>query len=187
MEEEFQMTDATPGEFASLRARVERIEAVEACRGRFNAYLYYLDAGHLEDLLDLFADDARLELQNFPPGSGGKLLYTGPDEIRGLYAAFVGEGARHHSANVSVVPSEALDQVEMTAYFQTAIEYTLTGGMYELQLQPGYGSWQISRMRISSTWGWAVPHSDPPFLKEPFSAGTLRGGRPPTFDRIDWE
>jgi hypothetical protein len=75
----------------------------------------------------------------------------------------------------------------MTAYFQTAIEYTLTGGIYELQLQPRLETWQISRMRISSTWGWAVPHTDPPFLKEPFSAGTLRGGRPPAADGIDWE
>jgi hypothetical protein len=181
------MTDPTSDDFAKLRGRVERIEAIEACRGRFNAYLYYLDAGHLEDLLGLFADDARLELQDFPPGTGGNLLYTGPDEIRGLYAAFVGEGARHHSANVSVVPSEALDRVEMTAYFLTAIEYTLTGGIYELQLQPRGAVWQISRMRISSTWGWAVPHSDPPFLKQPFSAGTLRDGHPPSSDRIDWE
>jgi len=181
------MTDPTHDEIGNLRRRVERIEAVEACRGRFNAYLYCLDAGHLEELLGLFADNARLELQNFPPGTGGNLLYTGRDEIRGLYSAFVGEGARHHSANVSVVPSEALDRVELTAYFQTAIEYTLTGGIYELQLRPRVADWQISRMRISSTWGWAVPHTDPPFLKEKFSAGTLRGGRPPSADGIDWD
>ncbi|MBW2447915.1 MAG: nuclear transport factor 2 family protein [Deltaproteobacteria bacterium] len=181
------MADSTIDEIADLRGRVERIEAIEACRGRFNAYLYYLDAGHLEDLLGLFAADARLELQNFPPGSGGNLLYTGPDEIRGLYSAFVGEGARHHSANVSVVASEAADRVEVTAYFLTAIEYTLTGGVYELQLQRRGEPWEISRMRISSTWGWAVPHSDPPFLKEPFAAGTLRNGCPPSSDRIDWE
>jgi hypothetical protein len=181
------MADSTFDEIASLRARVERIEAVEACRDRFNAYLYYLDGGHLDDLLGLFADGARLELQNFPPGTGGNLHYTGPTEIRELYAAFVGEGARHHSANASVVPSEELDWVEMTAYFLTTIEYTLTGGIYELQLQPGPAAWEISRMRISSTWGWAIPHSDPPFLKESFRAGTLRDGRPPSRDRIDWE
>ena len=181
------MTDSMVRELADLRGRVERLEAIETCRGRFNEYLYYLDGGHLEDLIGLFADDARLELQNFPPGTGGDLRYTGPDEIRGLYAAFVGEGARHHSANVSVVPSEALDRVEITAYFLTAIEYTLTGGVYELQLQRRGDTWQISRMRISSTWGWAVPHSDPPFLKEPFGAGTLRDGRPPSPNRIDWE
>ncbi|MCP3985292.1 MAG: hypothetical protein GY723_12955, partial [bacterium] len=100
------MADPTIDEIEDLRKRVLRIEAIEACRARFNEYLYSLDAGHLEDLLGVFADDARLELQNFPPGAGGNLLYTGPDEIRGLFKAFVGEGARHHSANVSVVPSE---------------------------------------------------------------------------------
>jgi hypothetical protein len=181
------MTDSTLDEVAKLRRRVERVEAVEACRDRFNAYLYCLDGGHLEDLLGLFAGDARLELRNFPPGTGGDLHYTGPDEIRGLYAAFVGEGARHHSANVSVVPSDALDRVELTAYFHTTLEYALTGGIYELQFRPRLATWQISRMRISSTWGWSVPHSDPPFLKEPFSAGTLHGGRPPSPGPVDWD
>ncbi len=181
------MADSTLNEIAELRRRVERVEAIEACRDRFNAYLYYVDGGHLEDLLQLFAGDARLELQNFPPGSGGSLAFTGPDEIRGLYAAFVGEGARHHSANVSASPSESLDTVEMTAYFHTILEYALTGGVYELQLQPRSGTWQITRMRISSTFGWAVPHTDPPFLKEPFAAGTLRDGRPPSPDANDWE
>ncbi len=181
------MTDSTIDEIADLRKRVLRIEAIEACRARFNDYLYYLDAGHLEDLLGVFAADARLELQNFPPGSGGNLLYTGPDEIRGLFTAFVGEGARHHSANVSVVPSEALDRVELTAYFHTVLDYALTGGIYELQLQPRLGAWQIVRIRISSTWGWSVPHSDPPFLKDAFAAGTLRDGRPPVPGRIDWD
>ncbi len=181
------MTESTIDEIADLRRRVERIEAIETCRSRFNAYLYHLDAGHVDDLIGLFADDARLQLMNFPPGTGGDLLYTGLDDIRGLYTAFAGEGARHHSANVSVVTSEALDHVEITAYFHTAIEYTLTGGIYELQLQPRSDTWQITRMRISSTWGWAVPHTDPPFLKEPFSAGTLRNGHPPSSDPVDWE
>ncbi|MCP5060529.1 MAG: hypothetical protein GY937_27855 [bacterium] len=181
------MADPKSDEIEDLRKRVLRIEAIEACRARFNEYLYCLDAGHLEDLLGVFADDARLELQNFPPGSGDNLLYTGPDEIRGLFTAFAGEGARHHSANVSVVPSEALDRVEVTAYFHTVLEYALTGGIYELQLQPRLKAWQIVRIRISSTWGWSVPHSDPPFLKNAFAAGTLRDGRPPVPGRIDWD
>lgn len=116
---------------------------------------------------------------NFPPGTGNDLHYTGHDEIRKLYAAFVGEGARHHSANVSVVLSEAGDRAAMIAYFQTTLEYALTGGVYELELVPRLATWQIARLRISSTWGWRIPHADPPFLKEPFGAGTLRDGRPP--------
>jgi hypothetical protein len=173
------MVDTMKSEFEALRRRVEGLEAIESCRGRFNEYLYYLDSGHLEDLMGLFAADARLELMNFPPGTGNDLHFTGDDEIRKLYAAFVGEGARHHSANVSVVIDEALDRAEVIAYFQTTLEYALTGGIYELELQPRDVGWQFTRMRISSTWGWSVPHSDPPFLKEPFAAGTLRDGRPP--------
>ncbi len=173
------MVDSIVAELADLRVRVQRCEAIEACRGRFNEYLYYLDGGHLQDLIDLFADEARLELMNFPPGTGNDLHYTGRDEIRELYAAFVGEGARHHSANVSVALSEASDRAEMIAYFHTTLEYGLTGGIYELQLEDRSATWRITRMRISSTWGWAIPHSDPPYLKEPFGAGTLRDGRPP--------
>jgi hypothetical protein len=174
-----EQVDSMVAELAELRARVERCEAIEACRVRFNEYLYFLDGGHLEELIDLFADDCRLEVMNFPPGTGKDLHFTGHDEIRTLYAEFAGEGARHHSANVSVVLSEAGDRAELIAYFHTTIEYALTGGIYELALVPALGTWQIARMRISSTWGWRIPHSDPPFLKEPFAAGTLREGRPP--------
>jgi hypothetical protein len=173
------MPDSVLSELAALRLQLRRFETIETCRSRFNEYLYYLDGGHLEDLLGLFAGGARLELMNFPPGTGGNLHYTGRDEIRTLYSAFAGEGARHHSANVSVVPSESLDRAELIAYFQTVVEFGLTGGIYELQLELRSEVWQITRMRISSTWGWAIPHSDPPYLNEPFGAGTLRDGRPP--------
>ena len=181
------MSELVHDELATLRRRVERIEAAEVCRGLFNDYLHYLDAGYLEDLLALFTDDARLELRNFPPGTGDDPNYTGPDEIRGLFAAFVGEGARHHSANVSVVPSESLEQVEMTAYFLTTLDHALTGGIYEVRLRCGLGTWKISHLRISSTWGWSVPHTEPPFLKESFSAGTLRGGRSPSSGGGAWD
>jgi hypothetical protein len=173
------VVDSMVDELEDLRARVQRCEAIEACRGRFNEYLYYLDGGHLDSLISLFSDESRLELKNFPPGTGRDIDYTGLNEIRKLYSAFIGEGARHHSANVSVVLNQAGDSAEMIAYFQTAIEYALTGGIYELELEPYGATWQIQRMRISSTWGWSVPHSDPPFLKESFGAGTLRNGRPP--------
>jgi hypothetical protein len=173
------MNDEVLKELGALRAQVRRLEAIEACRGRFNEYLYYLDGGHLEDLMALFADDALLELMNFPPGTGNDLHYTGHAEIRTLYSAFVGEGARHHSANVSIVPNEAQDRADLIAYFHTTVEYGLTGGIYELQLERSSATWQIARMRISSTWGWAIPHSDPPYLSAPFGAGTLRDGRPP--------
>ena len=176
------MPDSIEEELADLRARVKKCEAMESCRSRFNEYLYYLDGGHVDELMGLFRSDASLELMNFPPGTGRDVTYESQTEIRKLYSAFAGEGARHHSANVSIVLSGDCDRAELTAYFQTALEYALTGGIYELELKPMGGDWRIVRMRISSTWGWSVPHEDPPFLHEDFGAGTLRNGRPSAID-----
>ncbi len=172
------MSEGGSSELAELRLRVERLEAIETCRSRFSEYLYYLDAGLVDDLMGIFADDTRLELMNFPPGTGENQSYAGLDEVRALYTAFAGEGARHHSANVSVEVSEQNDRAEISAYFHTVLPYGLTGGIYELRLERQSAAWNIVWLRISSTWGWAVPHSDPPFLQELFGAGTLREGRP---------
>ncbi len=177
------MSESIDAQLAELRERVQRCEAVEACRLRFNEYLYHLDAGHLDELMALFSDDVRLELMNFPPGSGRDPHYTGRDEVRGLYAAYAGEGARHHSANVSIALDESGERAELTAYFHTVLAHALTGGVYEARLEPRDGSWRITWLRIASSWGWTVPHTEPPFLKEPFAAGTLREGRPATSKR----
>ncbi len=178
------MQDDLAHELADLRRRVRRGEAAEDGRLCFNEYLYCLDAGHVGELVDLFADDARLDVMNFPPGSGHDLQYTTRDDIRALYERFAGEGARHHAANVSIVVDEAGDRSELSAYFHTVVEHALTGGIYELSLERRGDAWKIVTMRISSTWGWGVAHSDPPFLSERFAAGTLREGRPPRRDDV---
>jgi hypothetical protein len=165
-------------ELATLQARVARLEAAEACRSAFNEYLYYLDGGLVEDLLGVFDADAQLEVMNFPPGSGQDLTYSGRDEMRTLYAAFAGEGTRHHAANVSLSVAEDASRVDLSAYFLTAIPFGLTGGIYEASLAPVDGRWRITSLRIASTWGWSIPQEAPPFLAEPLAAGTLRGGRP---------
>jgi hypothetical protein len=167
-------------EIAELRARIARLEARDACRSSFNEYLHYLDGGFTEELLEVFAADARLEVMNFPPGSGKDLEFCGRDEIRPLYADHEGIMSRHHSANVSVVVNEGATRADLSAYFLTALNYGLTGGVYEATLEPRDGKWRLTWMRISSSWGWVVPQENPPFLADHLGAGTLRGGRPVT-------
>jgi hypothetical protein len=165
-------------EIAELRARIARLEARDACRSSFNEYLHYLDGGFTEELLEVFAADARLEVMNFPPGSGEDLEFCGRDEIRPLYADHEGIMSRHHSANVSVNLSRDGRSADLSAYFITALNYGLTGGIYEVRFEQRDGKWLIARLRISSTWGWVLPQEAPPFLAEHLGAGTLRGGRP---------
>jgi ketosteroid isomerase-like protein len=163
-------------EVAVLRARVERLEAREACISTFNEYLHHLDGDRLEELLQVFAPDAELNVMNFPPGSGKNLHFKGRDEIRPLYEAHHAGIGRHHSANITV--NVEGDEAELSAYFITSGAYAFGGGLYQLELRAYPGKWLIQRMYICSTWGWRIPHDEPPYLAEHLGAGALRGGRP---------
>lgn len=77
----------------------------------------------------------------------------------------------------------------MSAYFITAINYGLSGGLYEATLELIGGQWLFTWMRICSTWGWVLPQEFPPFLADSLGAGALREGRPvryvPPDSRVD--
>jgi SnoaL-like domain len=166
------------GVLEDLLARVARIEAKEACISTFNEYLHDLDGEFTEDLLRLFAPDARLEIMNYPPGTGRNVECNGRAEIRPIYEEHRGIMSRHHSANITVNVRPDGKTADMSAYFITSIHYGLTGGIYEATLGLVEGKWLFMRLRISSNWGWIVPQDHPPFLAEPLGAGTVRKGRP---------
>ena len=52
-------------ELAELRARVARLEAERAVISTFNEYFYNMDIGYTDGILDVFAEDALLEVINF--------------------------------------------------------------------------------------------------------------------------
>ena len=148
----------------ALRTRISRIEIRDACVSRFNEYLHYLDGELTDDLLALFAPGARVEVMNYPPGSGENLVLQDHEQIGALYEGHHGIMSRHHAANVSVNVSRDARSVELSAYFVTALNYGLTGGIYEARFEAREGSWLIARLRISSTWGWVLPQDAPPRL-----------------------
>lgn len=165
-------------ELKELRARVARLEAKEACISTFNEYLHYLDGEFPEDLVKLFTPDARLEVMNYPPGTGENLEYRGPEEIFPIYEEHKGIMTRHHSSNITVNVQPDGRTADLSAYFITAINFGITGGIYEATLELNDGKWMFTWLRISSTWGWVVLQEHPPFLSDPLGAGTLREGRP---------
>jgi hypothetical protein len=172
------MTDTT--ELADLRRRVERLEARDACVSAFNEYLHYLDGGLTDELMEVFAPDAALDVVNFPPGSGKDLAFHGRDEIRGLYGRVPAGMSRHHSANVTVDVADDAQQAELSAYFLTSSAYGIGGGVYQGTLAPTDVRWQFRALRIVSTWGWVLPQDAPPYLAEHLGTGALRDGRPVT-------
>ena len=169
-------------EIRELKARLARLEAKEACVSKFNEYLYSVDGERPDDVLNVFAPDAELELMNFPPGSGQDMKFRGRAEIEPLYTSMAGIIHRHHTANVSINVHKDCSEADLSAYLFTVVKHLLTGGMYEAKFTQKNGTWFISYMRITSTWGWTVPGDTPAFLDEAFSAGTMREGRPVKYE-----
>lgn len=165
-------------ELDELRRRLDRLEAREACVSTFNEYLHYLDADYVDDLQQVFAPDAELNVIDFPPGSGKDLHFKGWDEIRPLYAAHDSGIGRHHSANVTVNAAPDAQSAELSAYFITSGPFNFGGGLYQIEMKPAGERWQFQRMWIVSTWGWTVPTDAKPYLAKALGQGALRGGRP---------
>ncbi|MCZ7527764.1 MAG: nuclear transport factor 2 family protein [Acidimicrobiia bacterium] len=161
-----------------LRARVARLEAREEVLDCFREYLYALDGGRVDDLLDVFTEDVTFEAVNFPPGSGETVARAGREALAGLYGRYPASIRRHHAANTSVEVGEGGDTAELSSYYLTTGAYELAGGLYEGTFRRDGGRWRIARWRVTSQWGWRLREERPPYLADPLDRGTMRGGRP---------
>ncbi len=169
-------------EIKKLRARIARIEAKDACISTFNEYCYYLDGELIEDLILLFAKDAHLEVMQYPPGSGINLEFKGREDILPLYEEHKGIMSRHHAANVTVNINPDGETADLSAYFITAINYGMTGGLYEATFKLIDGKWLFTWLRICSNWGWIILQEYPPILEQPLRADSFRKGRPVIYE-----
>ncbi len=171
-------------EIEELKARLARLEAKEECANRFNEYLYNVDNELPDEVLKVFSPDAQLELINFPPGSGQNMVLQGHEQIKPIYVSNVGITHRHHTSNVSINVQKDCTNADLSAYLFTVVTKILTGGIYEAKFKQIDGEWFISYLRVSSTWGWAIPSDLAPFLDEAFGAGTMREGRPVIYEKV---
>ena len=148
-------------ELQALKARIARLEAKEAVLSAFNRYLYSLDTGFGDDILDCYTDDAVLDVPNFPGAGGDDLHFEGRAEIAPLYAPYA-EGQKgirggHHSANIAINVAPDLKSAEVTAYFMTNTANGVQGGRYEGVMHAGAdGQWRWQTLAITSAWGWQV-------------------------------
>ena len=169
-------------ELLALQSRIARLEAKEACLSTFNEYLHYLDGEMIDALMALFAPGAKVEAMNYPPGTGEDRICRGHEEILPLYAEHKGIMSRHHAANITINVNLDDMTADLSAYLLTAINYGLTGGIYEAAFKQLDGKWRITWLRIASDWGWIIPQEYPPFLADTLGARALRKGKPVAYE-----
>jgi hypothetical protein len=146
-----------------LKARLARLEAKEAVLSTFNQYLYGLDTGFGDDILDTFTEDAVLDVPNFPGAGGDDLHFEGRDDLAPLYEPY---GQRpphvaggHHTSNIAVNVRLDLTHADVSSYFMTSNRSGVQGGRYEgvMRLEPD-GKWRWETLTITSAWGFRSEH-----------------------------
>jgi hypothetical protein len=155
--EEATMSAELEARIAALEAEIARLHAKEGVTATFNRYLYGLDTGYPEDVLDAYADDAVLDVINFPP-EGVDMHFEGRDAIAPLYASYAERkriAGGHNAANVAIAVGPGNTTASLTAYFTTTHNLGAQGGRYEgdLRLDPD-GRWRFTRLDIISAWGF---------------------------------
>jgi hypothetical protein len=174
---------------AATEARLARLEAKEAVLSTFNQYLYLLDVGYPQELVDeVFTADAVLEVLNFPPGTMQDLHMVGRAEILPLYdrhtqAAPAVQGG-HHASNIGIDVSADASSAVLSAYFMTSTGATgaLGGGQYQGEAVPDGDKWRFRSLRIVSGWGWRVSKDEiNPVTTSIPAERTARGARPVTY------
>jgi hypothetical protein len=148
-------------EIEILTARIARLEAKEAVLSTLNKYVYHMDTGFGDEILDCYTEDAVLDVPNFPGADGNDLHFEGRAEIAPLYAPY-GErepsiGSGHHTANIAVNVDPASDRAEVSAYFMTGTKNGVQGGRYEgFMRKESDGQWRWEKLAITSSWGWTA-------------------------------
>ncbi|MGW0035187.1 nuclear transport factor 2 family protein [Gordonia sp. NPDC003376] len=158
--------------------RLRRLEAAEEIRCAITRYTQLMDAGLIDDLMELFMDDARFLSTNEPPGTGGSKSLQGRDEIETHYRGLPFGWFRHHIANTAVDVSPSADHAELSSYFITAFPGGVQGGLYEVgfRLDTAY-TWRIQRLQITSSWGWGTKETGFHYFEQ-LGDRTFRGGHP---------
>jgi hypothetical protein len=170
---------------ADLERRIARLEAIEAVRYAFHRYLHSIDNNRIDQLLaEVFTADAKLEIANYPPGSGQNLVLDSEDKIRAIYGPIKADGHRHNAANTSIVVNDDCTEAQLTSYFVTTIAWGNQGGIYEGTFVPaGDGTWKAKVWRVSSQWGWRLADTGmelpDPYLYDPPAVGTRHDGMQP--------
>lgn len=144
-----------------LVRRVQQLEQRLAVSEHLASYAYCLDFGLLDGLVAHFADDAHLDVVNFPPGTGDDLAFDGRDAIAAFYSDYVTPPSRvrggHHVSNL-VVEAGRDGELEFSAYFLTSnvrISWA-QGGQYRGAVAFSDQGSRFSRLAVVSWVGEAV-------------------------------
>lgn len=159
---------ALEAELSLLESQIASLEDVKAIRRLQRAYGYYWDKALTSDVVNLFSDDATVEIAQMG-------VFVGKQRIGELYQALLGDGLSQGQLNnqmilqgvVHVDPSGMTANGRWRAIMQLGQHGELAEwaeGPYENEYTKVNGVWQISKlhwyMTVHSPYnpGWHIEH-----------------------------
>jgi len=174
------MTENLEARIESLEQELRRLQAREGVLVAFNQYLYGIDTGFIDDILDAFAEEAILDVLNFPP-DGIDMHFKGRAEMASLYERYRSSESMisggHTTSNIAIVVDVDASTASLSAYFTTTRPSGVQGGRYEgfLQLEND-NKWRFTKLAIISAWGWKAETNT---ISDPVNADrSFFGGKP---------
>jgi SnoaL-like domain len=169
---------------SDLLVRIQRLEDLEAIRRVWNDYMISLDSHAWAELVDVFTDDAVVEMIGLDfLRSGADGTYSGGGEaiVRDFYNAGTGQhspvrniATGHMGSNLSIDVDG--DQATTSAYFwEIVAESVLLVGTYQHRFRRDPDHWRIAHLRIKITYSarlvtsevWAKPLGIEPLVPLP--------------------
>jgi ketosteroid isomerase-like protein len=136
-----------PSELGSLEERVAVLEIEAAARNLLLRYAYCYDAGDLDGLMEIYAEDCIVVSR--------RGTYVGTDAVRENYARAVSERkvSFHHIANSAVWPSPDRTEAWVTGYLHNLLvrESGPGGAMssFVFHIRRDDGEWKVVETRIA--------------------------------------
>ena len=150
-----------------LEARIRMLEDIEAIKQLMWDYTYCLDYGELDEVLDKFLDDAKMEVR-MRGAEEGKLAalegrYEGKEAIKGLFGSVLPEKDRFSFAHLIVNPVVTVEGEKARGTFYLLEmgggERAMWGqGRYDMEYVKVGGKWRISHFRF--LWNFFSPYDE---------------------------
>jgi SnoaL-like domain len=180
---------------ASIDAQATRVEDYNQLRNLQRIYGYYYDQALWDQIVDLFSDDASVEV-----GQNG--VYVGRDSIRRYYYGLTDghpgltEGRLNIQAQLSPVITLAADGRSAKARWRVLVQDAVYGkeanwgaGVYENEYVKQDGVWKISRLQLFPRFyapyegGWTRTTAQ---LNARYGRSAARPDRPPSQQYASW-
>lgn len=138
------VTMPTPAEFAALTARVQRLEDIEAIRALRNRYHQAINDGRFETIVDLFTDDAVVELGYLARYEGRAAIDAGFRGMGERERFFIKQYIHSHMVEVDGDHATGVSYLE-ARYGRFGVSY-LVSGRYDDVCVRVNGQWFFQKM-----------------------------------------